>query len=112
LDLNQLISFSLRIGVLVSAILSCVGLLVWGSTGFSNLSAISGSSVGTTIASVASGNAAGLIYLAIAILVATPVFRVALSTFYFTRAGDKRFVLITLAVLAMLIFALVSGVSG
>ena len=112
MDLNQLISLSLRTGVLVSAILSSAGLIVWGGTGFNTLSAISGSTVGATIASVASGNPAGLIYLAIAVLVATPVFRVALSTFYFTQAGDKRFVLITLAVLAMLIFALVSGISG
>jgi len=99
-------------GVLISALLSVAGLAAWAATGFTNLSAISGSKVAGTIASAVYGNAAGLIYLAIAVLVATPVFRVTLSTFYFARDGDRRYVLITLAVLTMLIFALVSGVTG
>jgi len=112
LDLNRLISYSLRIGVLTSTLLSLVGLTAWVATGYPNLSAVSGSGVTDTIASAASGNAAGLIYLAVAVLVATPVFRVALSTLYFARDKDKRYVLITLAVLSMLMFALFSGVSG
>ncbi len=112
MDLNRLISYSLRIGVLNSALLSLVGLTAWAATGYANLSPASGSGVSGTIASAASRNPAGLIYLAVAVLVATPVFRVALSTFYFARDGDKRYVLITMAVLSMLIFALVSGVSG
>ena len=112
MDLNRLISYSLRIGVLTSALLSLVGLTAWVATGYPNLSAASGSGVTGTIASAASGNAAGLIYLAVAVLVATPVFRVALSTLYFARDKDKRYVLITLAVLSMLMFALFSGVSG
>ncbi len=112
MDLNRLISYSLRIGVLTSALLSLVGLTEWAATGYANLSPVSGSAVTGTIGSAASGNPAGLIYLAVAVLVATPVFRVALSTFYFARDGDKRYVLITIAVLSMLIFALFSGVSG
>jgi uncharacterized membrane protein len=112
MDLNHLISYSLRIGVLTSAFLSLAGLLAWAATGYANLSAVSGSSVSGTIASAVTGSAAGLIYLAIAVLVATPVFRVALSTFYFAHERDKRYVLITLIVLSMLIFALFSGISG
>jgi uncharacterized membrane protein len=112
LDLNRLISYTLRIGVLASAFLGLAGLVAWAIMGSSNLSPISGSQVGTTIASAIGGNASGLIYLGVAVLVATPVFRVALSTFYFAHEGDKRYVLITLAVLSMLIIALLSGVSG
>jgi uncharacterized membrane protein len=112
LDLNLLISYSLRIGVLASALLGLTGLISWVATGTVNLSAISGSGVGNTIASAFAGNPSGLIYLGVAVLVATPVFRVALSTFYFASQRDKRFVMITLAVLSMLIFALVSGISG
>ena len=112
MDLNRVISYSLRIGVLTSALLSLVGLIAWAATGYAKLSAVSGSDVTGTIGSAAGGNPAGLIYLAIAVLVVTPVFRVALSTLYFARDGDKRYVLITVAVLSMLIFALVSGVSG
>lgn len=112
MDLNRLISYSLRIGVLASALLALIGLVAWAATGNSNLSAVSGVEVGNTIASALVGNASGMIYLGVAVLVATPVFRVALSTFYFAHDGDKRYVLITLAVFSMLIFALVSGSSG
>jgi uncharacterized membrane protein len=76
------------------------------------LSAVSGSGVWSAIASGFVGNPSGLVYLGIAVLVATPVVRVALSTFYFAHESDRRYVLITLAVLSMLIFALVSGSSG
>jgi len=40
------------------------------------------------------------------------VFRVAISAVYFVNAGDRKYVLISLAVLSMLIFALVSGYAG
>ena len=112
MDLNRLISYSLRIGVLTSAILSLSGLAIWGATGFHDLGTASGSSIGSTIGSATSGNAVGMIYLAVAVLVATPVFRVAMSTFYFARQDDKKYVAITLVVLSMLIFALLSGVVG
>lgn len=110
MDLNRLISYSLRIGVLLSALLSVSGLASWAATGFPNLGTASGSSIGSSIGSAISGNAAGLIYLAVAVLIATPVFRVALSTFYFANQGDRKYVVITLVVLSMLIFALFSGV--
>ena len=58
------------------------------------------------------GAPSGLVYLAIVLLIATPVLRVALSTVYFANAGDKKYVVITLAVLAMLLFALLSGYSA
>jgi uncharacterized membrane protein len=112
LDLNRLISYTLRIGVLASALLGIVGLALWAATGYTQLSVSAGSGVGNTIASAITGNASGVIYLGVAVLVATPVARVALSTFYFARDGDKRYVLITLAVLSMLIFALLSGSSA
>lgn len=110
MDLNRLISYSLRIGVLSSALLSVSGLAIWAATDFPNLGTASGSSIGNAIGSAMSGNAVGLIYLAVAVLVATPVFRVALSTFYFASRGDRKYVVITLVVLSMLIFALLSGV--
>ena len=112
MDLNRLISYSLRVGVLSSALLSLTGLAVWAATGFPDLGVASGSNIGITIGSAMSGNAGGLIYLAVAVLVATPVFRVALSTFYFASQDDKKYVAITLIVLSMLILALLSGVVG
>lgn len=112
MDLNRLISYSLRIGVLASAALATSGLIAWTITGSNPLTVASGSKVGIVIVSGLTGNASGLIYLAVAVLIATPVFRVAMSTFYFVRERDQKYVLITLAVLSMLIFALVSGSAG
>ena len=109
MDLNRLVSYSLRVGVFVSALLSAVGLSAWAAGGFRNVVALMGSQIAETIGSAVRGEVSGIIYLAIAILIATPVFRVVLSAAYFARERDSKYVLISLAVLSMLIFALVSG---
>ena len=112
MDLNKLVSYSLRVGVFVSALLSVVGLSVWAAGGFKNVVSAIGVQVAETIGSATRGDASGIIYLAIAILIATPVFRVAVSSIYFAVERDSKYVLISLAVLSMLIFALVSGYAG
>jgi uncharacterized membrane protein len=112
MDLNRLVAYSLRIGVFASALLSMVGLLLWAAGGFNGLAVVSGSAIVSALSSAFVGSGSGIIYLAIAILIATPVFRVAISAVYFVNAGDRKYVLISLAVLSMLIFALVSGYAG
>jgi len=112
MDLNRLVSYSLRVGVFVSALLSGVGLSVWAAGGFNNIVPVIGSRIAQTIGSAVLGDASGIIYLAIAILIATPVFRVVVSSVYFARERDSKYVLISLAVLSMLLFALVSGYGG
>ena len=112
MDINRLISYSLRTGVVASAALSIVGLAIWAATGYSQLNTAARSDVWTTVTSAITGSAAGIIYLAVAVLIATPVFRVALSTFFFAKQNDKKYVVITLAVFSMLIFALLSGAVG
>jgi uncharacterized membrane protein len=112
MDLNRIVSYSLRVGVFASALLSVVGLLLWAASGFNNLVAVAGSAIVDDLASALRGNGSGIIYLAIVVLVATPVFRVAVSAAYFVKEGDRKYVLISLAVLAMLLFALVSGYAG
>ncbi len=112
MDLNRIVSYSLRVGVFASALLSVVGLLLWAANGFNNIVAVAGSAIVDTLASALRGNDSGIIYLAIVVLVATPVFRVAVSAAYFVNEGDRKYVLISLAVLSMLIFALVSGYAG
>ena len=112
MDLNRLVSYSLRIGVFTSALLSVVGLSAWAAEGFRNIAPAIGSQIAEAIGSAIRGDASGIIYLAIAILIATPVFRVAVSSVYFTRERDGKYVLISLAVLSMLLFALVSGFAG
>ncbi len=112
MDLNRLVACSLRLGVFASALLSMVGLLVWAAKDFSNIVPVAGSAIVEALASVFRGSDSGIIYLAIVVLVATPVFRVAVSAVYFVRERDRKYVLISLAVLSMLVFALVSGYAG
>lgn len=109
MDLNRLVSYSLRVGVFVSVLLSVVGLTIWTAGGFKNTVPAIGSQIAQTIGSAVRGDASGIIYLAIAILIATPVFRVSVSSLYFALERDAKYVLISLAVLSMLIFALFSG---
>lgn len=109
MDLNRLVSYSLRVGVFVSALLSVVGLSVWTVGGFKSIVPAVGSQIVATIGAAVRGDVSGIIYLAIAILIATPVFRVGVSSVYFALERDIKYVLISLAVLSMLIFALFSG---
>ena len=109
MDVNRLIFYTLRIGVLISVLFAILGLTSWAIEGFDSLEALSGTTINASIISGLAGNPSGLIYLAIAVLIATPVLRVALSSVYFAFEGDKKYVLITVTVLAMLLFALVSG---
>jgi uncharacterized protein len=112
MDVNRLISYTLRAGVIASGLLALVGLVSWALNGFSNLPEIQGRDIGDKILAGLAGDPSGLVYCAVAVLIATPVLRVALSTLYFAFEGDKKYVLITFSVLAMLLFALFSGVSG
>ncbi len=108
LDLNKVVSYSLRAGVVASAILSLLGLAIWGARGFGTLGAVSVGLKGIIEAALA-GDESGIIYLAVIVLIATPIFRVAVSTAYFAKEQDGKYVGITLVVLAMLVFALLSG---
>jgi uncharacterized membrane protein len=112
MDLNRLVSYLLRVGVFASALLCMVGLLMWAVGGFNNVVIVAGSAVVVALASAFRGSYSGTIYLAIVVLVATPVFRVAISVVYFLKEGDRKYVLISVAVLSMLLFALFSGYSG
>ncbi len=112
MDLNRLVSYSLRVGVFASALLSIVGLLLWAVGGFNNAVVVAGSAIVEALASAFRGSYSGIIYLAIVVLVATPVFRVAVSVAYFVKESERKYVLISVAVLSMLLFALFSGYSG
>lgn len=112
MDLNRIVSYSLRAGVIASVLLSSVGLVLWAASGFNNVVAVAGNAIVQSLDSAFRGSGSGIIYLAIVVLVSTPVFRVAISAIYFVREGDRRYVLISLTVLSMLVFALVSGYAG
>ncbi len=51
----------------------------------------------------------GIIQLGLLLLVAAPVARVAFSAFAFARQHDRTYVIVTLSVLAVLVYSLVGG---
>ena len=55
------------------------------------------------------GRGQGLIQLGVLLLIATPVARVAFSVYVFLRQRDRLYVVVTLLVLALLLFSLFSG---
>ncbi len=102
LDLNKIVSYSLRAGVLASASLSLLGLLLWAATGSPTLGSES-LSLYQIIGSSLTVNASRIVYLAVVVLIATPIFRVAVSSLYFAAEKDQVYVGITLVVLVMLV---------
>ena len=105
MDLNKVVGYSLRAGVLIGALLSLLGLVSWGFQGFGNVDPVSGSAVVGLLWSSIGGNVAGVVYLGVILLIATPIFRVAISVVYFGLEKDREYVGITLLVLAMLVFS-------
>ncbi len=64
------------------------------------------SSVAGVAAYAFSGHGAGLIQLGVLLLIATPVARVAFSVYAFARQRDVLYVVVTVVVLALLLFSL------
>lgn len=93
----------------VGAFLSLFGLSIWAAQGFNNPDILNASNILSVLSSAFEGNAAGIVYLGVIILVGTPIFRVAVSVLYFGLEKDRAYIAITLVVLGMLVFALVSG---
>lgn len=109
-DMEVVLSRSLQVGVLLSAAVICAGLamfLVTGSGGYP------GGGFPTSPAAVLRGAVAGKPYAVILaglmLLIATPVFRVAVSIVEFAREKDHAFVVITAAVLGILILSFLLG---
>jgi len=112
LDLNRIVAQSLRIGVLVATFLSLLGLSLWALGGFGSVSAPASLGVGDILRLILTGDLMGIVYLGVIVLIATPIFRVAVSSIYFAVEKDRTYAGITLLVLGMLLFALYSGVVG
>lgn len=111
LDMELFISRALRVGVTISGIVIAIGLL-WlllnwrgGPTAFPR-----------TFAGIWRGLLTGhpfaVIDVGLVILILTPVFRVAASTFLFVRERDKLYAGITLFVLLMLVLSFALGKAG
>jgi uncharacterized membrane protein len=65
--------------------------------------------IAAVISAIGHGEGAGLVMLGLLLLIATPVMRVAISVIGFALDHDRRFVLIALAVLAVLIGSFAVG---
>ncbi len=112
MDLNRIVAQSLRIGVLVATLLSLLGLSLWALGGFGSVSVPASLSVGDILRLILTGDLMGIVYLGVMVLIATPIFRVVVSSIYFAVERDRTYAGITLLVLGMLLVALYSGVTG
>ena len=112
MDLNWIVAQSLRIGVLVATLLSVLGLSIWALGGFSSVSVPASLSVGDILRLILTRDLMGIVYLGVIVLIATPIFRVAISSIYFAVEKDRTYTGITILVLAMLLVALYSGITG
>ncbi len=66
--------------------------------------------LGGIVADAAAGHSRGITLMGLLILIATPVARVAFSVVAFLRQRDRLYVVVTLIVLAFLLFSLAGGV--
>ena len=112
MDLNRTVAQSLRIGVLVAALLSLLGLSLWAIGGFGSVGVPASLSLGDILRLILTGDLTGIVYLGVIVLIATPIFRVAISSIYFAAEKDRAYTGITILVLAMLLVALYSGITG
>lgn len=107
-----MISKSLRVGVILSAIIIVIGLLLFIKTGNSGYQ---GSYFPTRLGEIFKGiigiKPYAIILAGLYILILTPVVRVAVSIIVFLKEKDYLYTKITLFVLAILIFSLCMGKS-
>ena len=115
--MEQTISGILRVGVISSAIMIAVGLvLLFAGQGrlFTDHALITTGSMfprtlGAIMASIVAGNGLGFIQLGILLLIMTPIFRVAASVVLFVRAGEKPMAIVTLGVFLLLLASFMVG---
>ena len=112
------ISFLLRWGVRVSFALIVTGtvkVFVTGTSSAGSVTELTGESaafqpsVHWLLRGLASRQATPLIVLGLLLLIVTPVLRVLLSLAFFVKQGDRAYVLITAAVLALLTLSFILG---
>jgi len=120
-NIENLISITLRTGVLVSIAVILAGLIFTFAhhpAYFSSRPALGQlidarehftSSIGGVAQGVRASRGQAIIMLGILLLIATPIVRVAISVFLFAAEHDRRYVVITATVLVLLLISLVTG---
>ena len=127
--MELVISYGLRAGVLLSAVIIALGMLwlaVTRDTGYAKIlphhlpdilafhqahgPAFFPTSLGGVLRGAAAGKPYSIVGLGMLLLIATPVVRVTLSVFFFLAQRDWLYVGITLFVLGVLLVSLFSGI--
>lgn len=121
LDIENLISITLRTGVFVSIAVILAGVIFTFAhhpAYFSSRPALGDlidarehytSSIRGVAEGVRAFHGQAIVMLGILLLIATPIIRVAISVFLFAAERDRRYVVITAAVLVLLLISLVTG---
>jgi uncharacterized membrane protein YfcA/uncharacterized membrane protein len=100
------ISAVLRGGVLLSAAIILMGLVLFVAEG--TRARVFPHTLATLVQSVAQGNPLGVIMLGLVVLLFTPVLRVAVSIGAFAVEHDRRYVVITSVVLVLLLISIIA----
>jgi uncharacterized membrane protein len=116
-EIEEIIGNLLRIGVLLSAAVVAVGgvlyLIKYGASrphyGLFRGEPQDLRSVPRIVQDALDGHSRGIIQLGLLLLIATPIARVIFSIYAFAREKDRMYVVVTLIVLAVLIYSLVWG---
>lgn len=118
MDFNDVIAYSLRAGVLISAALLFIGfmlLIIEGRAGYYSISQVTSTAslinssyfnANTLIKGTMSMNPIAIMFLGLVLLIATPVLRVVLGLAQFIREKDYIYSAITAVVLFNLLFAI------
>jgi uncharacterized membrane protein len=109
-----IISSVLRGGVILSGVVISIGVADFYLRGPSHQGYAGGLAYPTSIPAIWSGlthaDPVAIIAIGLILLLATPVARVAVSVIAFALSRDRLYVVITLVVLCILIFSLLSGI--
>ncbi len=116
-DVQQAIGGLLRIGVIIAAVVTCMGgvllLVQHGGDPVAHRTFQGEPAALESIVSIVRGAASfkgdAIAQLGLLLLIATPVARVAFTLVAFALQGDRKYVLITSIVLALLVYALGFG---
>ncbi|MCE5286136.1 MAG: DUF1634 domain-containing protein [Pelosinus sp.] len=112
-EVEIIISYFLRVGVIISSVVIILGLLLFLQTGYSGYPE---NTFPITMSDVISGLLAGKPYAimtaGLIILMGIPVLRVALSIFAFFKEKDYLYVKITTGVFVILIISILMGKVG
>lgn len=112
-ELDNIIGRSLQVGVLLSAAIILIGLVLFFATGKSGYpGGTYPTSLDAIFQGIASFKSYAVILLGLFLLILTPVFRVGVSVLVFLKEKDTRFVLITLLVFIILIVSFLLGRAG